>query len=302
MGENMGRQLHKLSALAVTKATERGYFGDGGGLWLQVARGGSKSWVFRWARAGKQREMGLGGAHTVSLAEARAKARECRQKLLDGLDPIEVREAADRAKALERARAMTFDQCAEAYIAAQRHGWRNEKHAAQWTSTLEQFAYPVVGDKPVADVGTDDNMEILRPILEVKTETASRLRSRLELVLSAAKVQGHRTGENPATWRGHLDALQPPPGRVKAVTHHPALPYSQAPAFMAALAKVDGVAARALEFAIFTAARSAEVRLATWEEFDLPGRLWAVPASRMKARVALPRHSGSVRGARWGPA
>jgi hypothetical protein len=134
MGENMGRQLQKLSALAVAKATARGYYGDGGGLWLQVARGGSKSWVFRWARAGKQREMGLGGAHTVSLADARAKARVCRQLLLDGLDPIEVREAADRAKGLERARAMTFDQCGEAYIAAHRHGWRNEKHAVQWTS------------------------------------------------------------------------------------------------------------------------------------------------------------------------
>ncbi len=291
-------------ALSVNKIKTAGpgMHADGNGLYLRVLASGGKGWIFRFQLNGRRREMGLGSIDFLPLLEAREVAARALRLVREGVDPIDERDArvsaaAQRAQEVAAQSApVTFRKAAEDYVAAHQSGWRNGKHAAQWTSTLERFAYPVVGDKPVADVGTDDIMEILRPIWEVKTETASRLRSRLELVLSAAKVQGHRTGENPATWRGHLDALLPPPGRVKAVTHHPALPYSQAPAFMAALAKVDGVAARALEFAIFTAARSAEVRLATWEEFDLPGRLWVVPASRMKARREhrVPLSSGAM--------
>jgi integrase len=227
--------------------------------------------------------MGLGGAHTVSLAEARAKARECRQKLLDGLDPIEVREAADRAKALERARAMTFDQCAEAYIAAQRHGWRNEKHAAQWTSTLATYCGPVFGQLPVASIDTALVLKVLSPIWTEKTETASRLRGRIESVLGWATTSGHRTGDNPARWRGHLENLLAAPEKVRKVEHHPALPWTVVGAFMADLRAREGIAARALEFAILTAARSGEVRGMTWAEVDLEARVWTVPAERMKA-------------------
>lgn len=283
MGWDMGRQLNKLSALGIGKIDRPGNYGDGGGLWLQVSPSGSKSWTFRWARAGKQREMGLGGAHTVSLAEARAKARECRQQLLDGLDPIKVREDAAAARALEQARAMTFEQCAEAYIDAHRHGWRNEKHAAQWTSTLATYCGPVFGHLPVASVDTALVLKVLSPIWTEKTETASRLRGRIESVLGWATTSGYRTGDNPARWRGHLENLLAAPEKVRKVEHHPALPWQQIGAFMAVLKAREGIAARALEFTILTAARSGEVRGITWGEVDLTAKLWTVPGERMKA-------------------
>jgi integrase len=267
----------------VTKTSKPGYYGDGGGLWLQVAKSGSKSWIFRFKVGGRQREMGLGGVRTVDLAKARVLARECRSLLLDGKDPIEARKAVRLADALQLARAMTFDQCAAAYIDAHRSGWKNAKHAEQWKNTLATYASPVIGALPVADVETDLVVKVLSPIWGTRTETATRLRGRIESILDWATVSRFRQGDNPARWRGHLENLLANPNRIAPVRNHPALPWREVPAFMVLLAQCRGVAARAAEFAILTAARSGEVRGATWNEVDLEAKLWIIPAERMKA-------------------
>jgi len=291
----MPRLVAKLSPLAVSKFVKPGYYGDGAGLWLQVSPSGSKSWIFRFTLAGRQREMGLGAVHTVNLTEARAKAKECRQVLLDGKDPLEARKSTRLAETLERARAMTFDQCAAAYVKAHRAGWKNAKHADQWENTLATYASPIVGALPVAEIDTALVVKVLGPIWETKTETATRLRGRIEKILDWATVSKYRQGENPARWRGHLDKLLANPNKVAKVAHHPALPWHDMGAFMATLRAQEGVAARALEFAILAAARSGEVRGATWAEIDLDARLWTVPAERMKAkkehRVPLSKHA-----------
>jgi integrase len=277
----MPRLIEKLTPLAVSRAKLPGYYGDGAGLWLQVSPVGTKSWIFRFTRAGRQREMGLGAIHTVSLSEARAKAKTCRQQLLDGLDPISVREAAKLAQALEQARAMTFDQCAAAYIKAHRDGWRNAKHAAQWENTIATYASPIFGDLPVTSVDTALVMKALHPIWTEKTETASRLRGRIESILGWATTSGYRQGDNPARWRGHLQNLLAAPEKVRKVEHHPALPWREIGGFMVDLRAREGIAARALELAILTAARSGEVRGMRWDELD--GKVWTIPANRMKA-------------------
>lgn len=279
----MPLNLNKLSALAVTKLSKPGYYGDGGGLWLQVAKSGSKSWIFRFKTAGRQREMGLGGLRTVDLAKARTLARECRSLLLDGKDPIEARKAVRLANALQRARSMTFDQCAAAYIDAHRKGWKNAKHADQWKNTLATYASPIIGALPVADVDTDLVVKVLSPIWATKTETATRVRGRIESILDWATVSRFRQGDNPARWRGHLENLLADPNRIAPVRNHPALPWREVPAFMVLLRQCRGIAARAAEFTILTAARSGEVRGATWDEVDLDGKLWTIPAERMKA-------------------
>jgi len=267
--------MGKLNSMSVSKTDAPGYYGDGGGLWLQVAKGGSKSWVFRFTLNGKRREMGLGPTHTIGLAEARARALECRKQVLDRKDPIEQRKLAQARDG------MTFDQCAAAYIEAHRASWRNAKHAAQWSSTLTTYASPVIGQTPVAAVDTAAVMRVLRPIWSVKTETASRLRGRIESVLGWATTSGYRSGDNPARWRGHLQNLLAAPSKVAKVSHHASLPWQDAPALMARLRGCDGLAARALEFLILTAARSGEVRLARWGEIS--DGVWTVPADRMKA-------------------
>ncbi len=194
----MAREVGRLSALAVMRGKRRGYLADGGGLYLQVSATGGRSWVFRFRDGGRLREMGLGSTHTLSLAEARDAALACRKQRLAGIDPIEARKA-DRATArLEAARAMTFRQCAEAYIAAHKAGWKNPKHAAQWPATLQTYAYPVMGDLPVQGVDVGLVMKVLEPIWTTKTETASRLRGRIEAVLDWATVRGFRQGDNPA--------------------------------------------------------------------------------------------------------
>lgn len=283
MGVAMGRQIAKLSALAVSKATEPGYYGDGAGLYLQVSKTGSKSWIFRFTKAAKQREMGLGALHTVSLADARIKARDCRTILLDGLDPLDVRRGAQAADAIERAKTITFDECARAYIAAHRGGWKSSKHASQWENTIATYASPLIGEMSVAAVDTPLVVKILSPIWSEKTETASRLRGRIECILDWATVSQYRQGENPARWRGHLDNLLADPAKVAKVTHHPALPWQEISALMLAIRMREGIAARAIEFAILTAARSGEVRGATWDEIDMDAALWVIPAERMKA-------------------
>lgn len=283
----------RLTALAVRKMQTPGYYCDGAGLYLQVVESGAKSWIFRFKLNGKQRDMGLGPVHTVTLAEARSRARACRLLVLDGQDPIEARRASKLAEALERAQVTTFDQCAQGYIQAHRSSWKNAKHAAQWESTLSTYASPIIGGLPVGAVDTDLIVKVLAPIWQSKTETASRLRGRLESILDWATTSRFRQGDNPARWRGHLENLLANPGRAKRVVHHPALPWQEIGSFMMALRAQEGVGAKAVQLAILTAARSGEVRLATWEEIDVEAALWTIPADRMKAgrehRVPLSR-------------
>jgi integrase len=277
----MARLIDKLTALDVTKKVKPGLYGDGGGLWLQVSPSGSKSWVFRFTIKGKQLVMGLGAVHTVGLSEARVRAKEQRLLLLDGKNPLEARNVARTLDALERARMVTFDQCATSYIAAKRNGWRNAKHAGQWEATLSTYASPVVGALPVAAIDTGLVMKVLAPIWNDKTETAKRLRGRIESILGWATTSGYRQGDNPARWKGHLENLLAAPSKIAPVKHHASLPWKDIGAFMKELRQQKGTAARALEFTILTASRSGSVRLATWAEID--GGVWTVPADHMKA-------------------
>lgn len=281
----MAKGIEKLTAIKVTKEKRPGYYGDGGGLLLQISKTGTKSWVFRFTspETGKAREMGLGSLDTYSLAEARIRAKEARQKVAAGTDPIRAREIERQRIRAAAAKVMTFDQCATAYIEAHRAGWKNEKHAKQWASTLATYASPVIGALDIADVDMALVLKILEPIWTTKNETASRLRGRIESVLAWATVRGYRTGDNPARWKGHLDMLLPAPSKVQDEGHHAALPYAQIGTFMSELRQREGIAARALEFAILTACRSGEVRGATWAEIDLQNRTWTIPAKRMKA-------------------
>jgi integrase len=273
----------KLTALKADKVKAPGYYGDGGGLFLQVSKYGSKSWVFRFKANGRLREMGLGSLDTYSLAEARERARACRKLRDEGKDPIEERNAVRLAAKLDAAKAMTFEQCAERYIAAHRAGWRNGKHRDQWSSTLATYVNPIFGALPVRAIDTAIVMKAVEPIWNEKPETASRVRGRIESILDWAAARGFRGGENPARWRGHLDHLLPKKTKIRRVEHHAALAYPEIGAFMAELREQEGVGARALEFAISTAARTGEVIAAQWYEFDLAERLWTVPAERMKA-------------------
>lgn len=269
--------------MAVSRAKEPGYYADGGGLYLQVSSSGTKSWIFRYSRAGKERHMGLGPLHTIGLAQAREQARSHRAILLAGGDPLEIKKADQLASQLERAKSMTFDDCAASYIATHRGSWKNQKHAAQWESTLATYASPIIGNLPVASVDTALVVKVLQPIWQEKTETATRLRARIENILDWATVSHFRTGDNPARWRGHLDNLLADPSRVARVVHHAALPWQEIGEFMADLRQREGTSARAVEFAVLTAARSGEVRGAKWSEIDFDAAVWTVPAERMKA-------------------
>ena len=280
----MGKHtLHRLTARAAEGAKSPGRYPDGGGLYLNVTQAGTRSWVFRYARHGKARYMGLGAMTRVTLAKARKLATEARELLRDGLDPIDTRTGTRSTTRAARASAVTFQQCAERYIEAKRAGWKNAKHAAQWGATLTQYAHPVIGTLNVADVTLPHVLKILEPIWTTKTETASRLRGRIQSVLDYATARGYRTGDNPARWAGHLKELLPAPSKVSKVEHHAALLWQEVGAFMAELRQQAGMGARALELAILTAARSGEVRGATWAEVDLAQAVWTIPASRMKA-------------------
>ncbi len=287
----MARTVDKLSALRVDREKKPGLYSDGGGLYLRVSETGAKSWVCRYmldghrSRNGKRlsREMGLGATHAVSLAEARQKATDARNLCARGIDPLTTKNAAVAERKLKDALQITFKACAEKYIAAHEKSWRNEKHGAQWKATLATYAYPVIGELPVASIDTALVTKIIEPLWSAKPETASRLRGRIETILNWAKARGYRDGENPARWRGHLDNLLPAKGKVRAVKHHAALPYEQISTFRRQLQTCDGIAARALEFAILTAARTNEVIGAKWNEIDFAAKVWTVPASRMKS-------------------
>lgn len=263
-----------------------GMHADGQGLYLRVQPGGSKGWIYRYQIDGRRREMGLGTLAERPAPDAREHAAELRKLVRRGVDPIEARNREVTAVAVARMvpMASTFDDVAAEYIKAHRAGWSNPKHASQWENTLDTYASPMIGSKQVAGIDTDDVLRVLSPIWSTKTETASRVRSRIELVLDYAKVKKLRTGENPAIWRGNLDKLLPKPSKVTPVQHRPALPYGRVPEFMAALRAAPGYSARALEFAILTAARTGEVRLMQASEVDFEQKLWTVPAARMKAR------------------
>ena len=305
----MPKVARELSATEVRRLKKPGMHAVGGvnGLYLNVKPSGARSWIQRLKVGGKLRELGLGSFPTVTLEQARERAREHRQQVWDGIDPIAARRAAQDALRAAEARRITFDQAATACWRSKSIEFRNPKHAQQWKSTLDLYASPVIGSLPVDQVELAHIVSILRPIWETKTETASRLRGRMETVLEWARVSNYRSGENPAKWET-LKHVLPKPSKVKKVRHHAALPWQALPGFMTKLRGRKGIAARALEFLIPTWARSGEVRLATWDEIDLKAKLWTIPGARMKAgkqhRVplsepavkllkALPRHEES---------
>lgn len=275
-----------------------GRYADGNGLYLQVAKGGSKSWLFRYMSDGKARAMGLGPVGIVTLADARDQAIEARRRLLAGVDPIEAKEAGRRAANLEVAKSITFKEAAEKYIDVHKSGWRNAKHSAQWESTLQTYVYPVIGSLGVAAIDTGLVLKVIEPIWQTKTETASRVRSRIENILDWAKVRGYREGENPARWRGHLDKSLPARSKVRKIEHYKALPFTEVGAFVAELRKREAIAARALDFAILTACRTGEVLGVDWSEINLEQGIWIIPADRMKAgrehRVPLSKQALAI--------
>jgi len=274
--------MGKLNAAKLRTLTKPGTYGDGAGLYLQVRRAERRSWLYRFKLHGKPHLMGLGTLADVSLAEARDAAAAARKLVRQGIDPIS-RRRAERADAAERTGLNTFAEVADAYIAAHEASWRNAKHRQQWRNTLDTYARPVLGNLGVAIVDTGAVMRVLEPIWREKPETASRLRGRIESVLDYATARGWRTGDNPARWRRHMDNLLPSRAKIARVEHHAALPWRQIGAFMADLAKQEGVGALALRFAILTAARTGEVIGARWSEIDMPAAVWTVPAGRMKA-------------------
>jgi integrase len=271
----MAQKIHRLSARRVETLSADGRHADGGGLYLSISKNGGRRWVFLYRRQGRLREMGLGSARDVPLIKARERSAAARLLLSEGKDPLAERPSPQKA--------LTFSECSNKYIDAHRAGWRNAKHAAQWSTTLATYADPVVGKLPVSDVDIIHVMQILEPIWAMKTTTAGRLRGRIEAVLDWAKAHRYRTGENPARWRGHLDKLLPKRSKVRRVKHHPALPYPEIAAFVAELRERPVISARALEFLILTAARSGEVVGAKWCEIQLDAHLWIVPGERMKA-------------------
>jgi integrase len=285
----MGKGIERFTVIAVDRLRKVGLHADGGGLYLQVSKtkdgeGLSKSWIFRFATAeGKERKMGLGSLDTVSLADAREEAARCRRQRKDGADPIAARDEARRKATVAAVKNITFAKAAEKYIAAHEAGWRHAKSSEQWTNSIATHVNPVIGHLQVRDIDAGLVLRCLEPIWRTTTETASRLRGRIERILGWAKVHGYREGENPAAWTDNLDQLLARPGKVTKKKQHPALPYDDMPEFMAQLRGQDGVAARALEFAILTAARSGEVRGLPWAgEVDQAARVWTVPAERMK--------------------
>ncbi|WP_018169698.1 site-specific integrase [Thioalkalivibrio sp. ALMg9] len=306
----MPKQAKEMGALEVKRLDRPGFHAVGGvsGLLHRITETGARGWVLRVTVAGKRRHYGLGGYPDVSLAQAKERARELKDQLWRGIDPVAERKAANDARRAEEARRMTFADAARQYHEAKAHEFRSAKHRADWLSSLERYAFESLGDLPVAEIELPHVLGVLKPIWHERTETATRVRQRIEGVLHWATVSGYREGENPARWKGNLDVTLPAPQKIRKVKHHRALPWKDVPAFMADLRGRDGMGARALEFSILTAARSGEVRKACWTEIDLDARVWTVPGDRMKTgkphRVplsddavalleALPRFEGS---------
>jgi integrase len=273
----------KLTAKRVLRALKKpGRYPDGANLYLQVATPGKASWLLRYAHDGRERMLGLGPLADFTLAEARDRAKAARQLLRDGIDPLDQKRAQKAQRALAAARLMTFEQAARAWHSQHEGGWKNPKHGRQVLETLATYVFTRIGALPVGSIDTGLVLKCVEPIWADKTETASRVRGRIESVLDWATVRGYRQGDNPARWKGHLAEVLPAKAKIARTTHHAALPYVQIAEFMADLRTRDGVAARALEVAILTAARTGEVIGARWDEIDLEVRTWTVPAGRMK--------------------
>jgi len=275
-------RIQVLTALKI-KHLKPGMYADGLGLYLKVRAGNTKSWIFRYRTGGRLRDMGLGPYHSVSLAEAREKAQACRAMRYKSLDPLNERHKEQQARKIEAAEAITFEKCAESYIAAHKDGWKNGKHAEQWTTTLQTYVYPIFKDRPVAAIDDDLVLKVLQPIWKEKTETASRIRGRIERILDWARGKKYRTGDNPARWKGHLDLFLAKRSRVATVAHHAALPIDEMPDFMQVLQQEETVVAHAFEFCILNATRTSETLGMRWDEYDEKSQLWTVPGARMKA-------------------
>lgn len=288
----------KLTQFQVDRQKTPGVHSDGAGLYLNVTKNSSKSWLYRYMISGKAHWMGLGSYPDVSLALAREHAAEYRKLVRQGVDPLAEKHKQRDLLRAAIAKAISFDKAAEQFIEDNKAGWKNPKHVSQWKNTLAAYASPTIGKLDVSLVETAHVITILKPIWTDKTETATRLRGRIENVLDWATVHKYRTGENPARWKGHLEHLLPNPSKVANKKHHAALPWRETEAFMASLRKQEGIGARALEFAILTAARSGEVRLSTWDEIDMNLGVWTIPAMRMKAsrdhRVPLSKQAIAV--------
>ncbi|RQS22463.1 MULTISPECIES: site-specific integrase [unclassified Burkholderia] len=282
----MPKVAKELGALAVSRLKKPGMHAVGKipGLYLQVSEKGSRSWILR-ATVGKyRREIGLGAYPAVSLKDAQAKAQAERDKIRAAIDPVIERRAAKSALLAAQASEITFTEAAGKYITSRAHGWKNAKHGDQWRNTLAQYAEPILGKIFVRHITREHVLQVLEPIWATKTETASRVRGRIENVLDWARVKGYRSGENPALWRGNLDQLLAKPSTVAAVRHHPALPYQEIGGFIGSLRETEATGVKCLEFAVLTCSRSIEVRGARWSEFDLDAGIWAVPAERMKLK------------------
>ncbi len=278
--------MSRLTATRVKALTMPGRYGDGTvpGLWLQVRDADRRSWLFRYKRFGRARAMGLGSLDDVTLAEAREAALACRKLLRDGLDPIDHRHRERDTARAEHGRRLTFEQAAERCIAARASGWKNAKHADQWTNTLATYAYPTIGQLDVAAVEVPHVLKVLEPIWLAKHETARRVRGRIEVVLDWATAGKLRSGDNPARHDGPLAHLLPAVSKEqRRVRHHPAMPWADVPGFMVKLAAMDGISARALRYTILTAKRTSEVIGSTWDEIDFDGRIWTIPPERLKS-------------------
>jgi integrase len=282
VGGRIGK-FGRLTALQVQRLRKAGKHPDGGGLYFIIHKGGSRSWAFRYGRQGAI-WIGLGPAHSVSLAEVRERAKALRLQLLDGVDPLAAKRGEKQAARVASARTMTFDQCLDSYHEAHKAGWRNPRHVREWLASMRSHASPILGTLPVADIDTALVCRVIEPLWVNKTATAARIRSRIEAVLDWSKVRGFRQGENPARWKGHLDHLLPDHHAVKGTKHFAALPYAEVPSFLARLREQDSTEARCLEFLILTAARLAQACEATWAEVNLAERTWTISGPRMKAR------------------
>jgi integrase len=281
----MARTLNRLSTFKVEKAKQPGMYADGGGLYLRVAEGGSKQWIFRYVTNGRLRDMGIGPCHTLTLAEARERATEARKLRLDGTDPIDHKHQHRAAAVAAAAGLKTFRECAGGFIRDNEKKWSSVKHRDQWKTTLDDYVHPTLGNLPVASIDTPLVLKVIKPLWERVPETASRVRGRIEQVLGWATVHHYRSGDNPARWQGLLEHALPARNDVAPVKHLAALPYTQAPDFIARLRQNSSVGARCLEFIALTAARLGEANFATWDEneIDLEARTWTIPANRTKA-------------------
>lgn len=282
----MPKVAKELSAAEVRRLTEPGFYAVGGvaGLHLTVKSEDARSWILR-ARVGSlRRDIGLGGYPDVTLAMAREAAREAKAQIKAGIDPVALRKSSRSELLAQQVKEITFDQAAAKVVAKKQAEASNPKHAQQWKNTLKTYASPVLGKMAVKDIEIAHIIKVLEPEWKKKTETMTRVRQRIEAVLAWATVNGHRSGDNPARWKGNLDAVLPAPAKVAKTKNHAALPYARVNEFIADLRTRDGLAAKALEFAVLTAARSGEIRGARWDEVDLDEKVWIVPAGRMKAK------------------